>query len=210
MKLPLTLGSLAAVLAVGTAQADVFVFTENVNIPIGNPVGLAPVGDVSTIPTDDVISGLTVGLNVSGGYNGALTAYLEAPNGSTVSLFNRPGLTGGNPFGYGGSGLNVTFSDTASTKLQTTPETFGSAVTGNYQAIGSLSTVDGLNDNGLWTLYIADDVAGGGQPVLANWSLDLTVIPAPEPSQALAGVLVVGAALGLTAARRRFRTPRRN
>ena len=203
MKLALTLGSLSTVLATVAAQAEMIKFTENLAIPIGNPVGIYPAGVVSTIPANYRITDLTVGLEVSGGFNGGLVAYVEAPDGSTVSLLNRPGVTDGNPFGYCGSGLNVSIFDAATASLQTTPEAFGQVVTGNYQAIGSLASFNGLPGNGTWNLYIADDLVGGGQPMLDSWSLDITAVPTPEPSQLLAGAVLVGGALGVGLLRRR-------
>ncbi len=205
MKRALIIGSLAAVVGAGSARGAVILVTEteNLAIPVGNPVGINPAGIVTTVPINNYITSLTVGLNVSGGYNGNLSAYLEAPNGATVSLLNLPGVTGTSPFGYGGSGLSVSFSDAASSSLQTTPETPGAVVMGTYQAIGSLSTFKGLTGNGTWNLFIADDVAGGGQPVLSSWSLNMTVIPEATPVWGIA--LVLAAALGVEAMRCRAR-----
>jgi len=208
MKLTLTIGALAAVLALGTARGATILITEteNLDIPDGNPVGIDPAGVVSTIPAGNELTSLTVGLDVSGGYNGDLTAYLEAPNGATVMLLDRPGVTGNNPFGYGGSGLSVSFSDADTASLQTTPETPGAVVMGNYQAIGQLSTFNGLSGNGTWSLFIADNEVGGGQAVLDGWSLDMVVVPESRPGLGIA--LVLCGALGLEAVRWRIRSRR--
>ena len=125
------------------------------------------------------MGGLTVDLSVSGGYNGNLYAYLVAPNGTLVMLLNQPGATISNPFGYGGSGLNVTLSDTAAGSIQTTPETPGSVFSGTFQAAGTLGAVSGSAADGTWTLYFADVAAGGGQPILNGWSLNITAVPEP-------------------------------
>ena len=118
-------------------------------------------------------------LSISGGYNGNLYAYLVAPNGTMVLLLNQPGATIGNPFGYAGSGLNVTLSDTASGSIQTTPETAGSTFSGNYQAAGTLANFNGSVADGNWTLFFADETAGGGQAILNGWSLNITAVPEP-------------------------------
>jgi len=178
--LRLVMGSVVAVLGAGTALGN-YSFSVNQNIPDGNPVGLASVGTISGLADDGTIADVSVGLNISGGYNGDLYGYLEAPNGATVVLMNQPGVTGGNPFGYGGSGFDITLSDAGSATLQNTPETPGAVVTGTYQPVGSFSTLTGLNGDGNWTLFVADMSDGGGQAVLNNWSLD--VAPAPEPGQ---------------------------
>ena len=49
-------------------------------------------GSVSDIPVGSVVLELTVELNISGGYNGDLYAYLVAPNGTLVVLMNQPGV----------------------------------------------------------------------------------------------------------------------
>ena len=102
-----------------------------------------------------------------------------APNGTLVMLLNQPGATLSNPFGYAGSGLNVTLSDTAVGSIQTTPETPGSVFSGTYQAAGTLGAVSGSAADGTWTLYFADVAAGGGQPILNGWSLNITAVPEP-------------------------------
>ena len=129
-----------------------------------------------------------------------------ARQGATVMLLDRPGVTGNNPFGYGGSGLSVSFSDADTASLQTTPETPGAVVMGNYQAIGQLSTFNGLSGNGTWSLFIADNEVGGGQAVLDGWSLDMVVVPESRPGLGIA--LVLCGALGLEAVRWRIRSRR--
>lgn len=154
-------------------------FTPNATIPAGNPVGLTFVGTVSDFSAGSLVTGLTLELNVSGGYNGSFVISLQAPNGTSVSLLNQPGATGGNPFGYGGSGLNLTLSDAALNAIQSIPETPGAVVTGTYQAADSLATLYGSAANGNWTLYFADVNAGGGNPTLNSFSLDITAVPEP-------------------------------
>ena len=150
-------------------------------IPDGSPVGVSFTGTYDQAPLGATVSGLTVSLDISGGYNGNLYAYLVAPNGTMVLLLNQTGVSLGNPFGYAGSGFNVTLSDSATGSIQTTPETpgsvFGSGL--DYQAAGSLSGFNGLLADGTWTLFFADQTAGGGQAILNGWSLNITAVPEP-------------------------------
>jgi hypothetical protein len=111
-------------------------------------------------------------------------------------LLNQPGATISNPFGYGGSGLNITLSDTAAGSIQTTPETpvsvFGSGLA--YQAAGSLSRFNGSPADGTWTLFFADEVAGGGQATLNGWSLNITAVPEPvNMALVIFGAALIGA-----------------
>jgi hypothetical protein len=105
-------------------------------------------------------------------------------------LLNQPGVTGGNSFGYAGSGFDhLTLSDTASSSIQTTSEAAGVAFSGTYQAAGTLADINGSPANGTWTLYFADLANGGGQATLTGWSLDITAVP--EPVVPAMGIFVV-------------------
>jgi hypothetical protein len=50
-----------------------------------------------------------------------------------------------------------------------------------------LSVFNGMDPNGLWTLYVAD-VSSGGEGTLASWGLQLTLVPEP----ATGGLLWLG------------------
>src|SRR6267154_2409717 len=80
-------------------------------IPDGNLNGVS-----STIAVSGQISALAdvqVTLNISGGYNGDLYAYLSY-GGALVPLVNRIGMGTGNVFGSSGAGMSVTLSDSGS------------------------------------------------------------------------------------------------
>jgi hypothetical protein len=124
------------------------------------------------------ITGLTVGLNMSGGYNGDLYAYLVAPNGTLVVLLNQPGTS---VFGAPGSGFSNFYLNDAATdgNTQTANETAGVQFSGTYQAAGNLVDFNGGGANGTWTLYFADRSNGGGTSTLNGWSLDIEAVPEP-------------------------------
>jgi len=203
LNFPLIMACLALALGVSRARADYFVAV-NTDLPEGNLAGLTSSQTVSGLPGSGLISSLSVNLNITGGYNGDLYAYLEAPSGATVTLFNQPGVTDDDPFGYGGSGLNVTLTDNAAATLQSTPETDGTTVTGTYQPVVAFFTLNGQSGNGNWKLFVANVADGGGQSELDNWSLDFSPAPtaAPEPGQTTASALISLAILGILAKRR--------
>ncbi len=151
----------------------------NTAIPVGNPVGVAVSELVSDIPGGSTMGGLTVNLTVSGGYNGNLYAYLVAPDGTLVTLLNQPGVCGNNPFGYAGSGFNnLTLQDGGSGgSIDTATEVAGQPLTGTYSAAGTLANFNGSAADGTWTLFFADEVAGGNQPTLDGFSLGITAVP---------------------------------
>jgi subtilisin-like proprotein convertase family protein len=158
-------------------------------IPDGNPVGVASTINVTGLSS---ISTLSLTLNISGGNNGDLYAYLSY-NGNVVTLLNRPGVTGGDPLGFTDAGYNVTVAD-GNPSLNTA--TGGSPqVSGTYSATsGTLSGFTGSPD-GIWTLFIADLSGGDGSntSTLNSWYLDINGTTVPEP---VTGALIVFGMLG--------------
>ena len=150
----------------------------NTTIPDGSPVGVQFNGIVSDIPAGLTVGGLTVGMKISGGYNGDLYAYLVAPNGTLVVLMNQPGVSG-NGFGANGAGMNITLQDGPSDHGSIQNETGDSVLSGSYNPAGSLINFNGSVANGTWTLYFADLSNGGGTSTLNGWSLDITAVPEP-------------------------------
>jgi subtilisin-like proprotein convertase family protein len=180
MKSTTLIGMLATLLAAGVARATLTVEETfsgvNAAIPVGNPVGVAITETVSDISTGLTVGSLTVGLNISGGYNGNLFAYLVAPNGSVVTLMNMPGVSV-NGFGASGAGMNITLQDGTVANGDIQNETSSSVLSGTYNAAGSLSGFDGSAADGTWTLFFADLGSGGGTSELNSWSLDITAVP---------------------------------
>ena len=70
-----------------------------------------------------------VGLNIYGGYDGNLYAFLVAPNGT---LMNQPGV-GVDGFGAKSSEMFVTVSATGGTSIQSQRGGFATSLGGTYQ-----------------------------------------------------------------------------
>jgi subtilisin-like proprotein convertase family protein len=190
-------------------------------IPDGDLNGLADTRTVSGIT--ELISYVSVTLNISGGYNGDLYAYLTHGTGTAI-LLNRVGVGSaqGDAFGASGSGLSITLAagydnihftlgggisgtfapDGRAIDPLSVPSAFDSAAT-----TADLSTFNNLDANGSWTLFFADTVTGGGNPTLNSWSLDIT--PVPEPV-GVALVVFAAAVAGVQVGRRfwPWRAPR--
>ena len=167
----------------------------------------SPSGVSSTLlvsGADTSLTGLSVTLNISGGYNGDLDGYLLAPNGTLMMLLNRVGTgTGGaiqSAFGYSTGGFNnVTLDDAATGGNIHNVQNPGSLPTFSYTADGgSLASFNGVDPNGTWTLFFADQ-AGGNTSTLNGWSLDITAVP--EPVNVALGIFAVGV-VGFGVARR--------
>ena len=187
--------------SMGLAQGQTLVsqtFTNGLSIPEDNPGGLVAVGTFTDASPQFLIAGLTVQLNISGGYNGNLTAYLETPDNVMVELMSQPGVAI-NGFGASGPGMNITFTDAASQNIQN--ETSSLFLTGNYHAITDLATLGSLlspggRANGDWVLFLTDQTVGGGISTLNSWTLNInTVAPIPEPGSL--ALVLLGSVAGL-------------
>jgi subtilisin-like proprotein convertase family protein len=162
----------------------------------GNPVGQLFSGQFNHAASWDQVVSVSVGLNISGGYNGDLYAYLVAPNGTLMLLMNQPA-------NLSGSGMNLTLASGNSGDNLAVPNSgaIESASSGGYlgnslnQSASVYSPVDSLAfqtvyaaqnsgptgplANGTWNLFFADLTGGGGEATLNSWTLNLAVVPEP-------------------------------
>jgi hypothetical protein len=163
-------------------------------IPSGDPIGITQTMTLSG--QGAFIDDVTVSIQISGGNNGDLYGYLSY-DGQIVTLLNRPGVSGSNPLGFTGSGFNITLNDGAFNNINTTPETPGGLVTGAFNAPGGSlafeSAFDGLNPNGTWTLFLANE-GGGPSSELVSWSISINAVP--EPTNVALGIFGVCAVAG--------------
>jgi hypothetical protein len=159
-------------------------------IPDADPTGWWDARTVSGVP--GTIGSVVVSLNLSGGWNSDLygcLVHVDTANQTTSAiLLNRIGITGGNPFGNTGAGLNVTLATDTTTDYDKISYAASGEIMGTYNpdnASGSLVVFNGMTVNGTWELFIAD-MSGGNQSTVNSWSLDITTVPEP-----------VGIALGI-------------
>jgi subtilisin-like proprotein convertase family protein len=175
-----------------------------VSIPDGNPVGWNDQFTMSGIV--GTVADISVTLDINGGYNGDLYAYLVSPQGQMSVLLNRPGVTQDNPFGYGDAGLNITLDSAAINNIHNYGLNYnldaGGQVTGTWgadgrnidpQSIGSAFDAAPVNAslnifvgqsgyalNGTWTIFVEDTAVGGGSPTLNSFGLEIMTIPEPS------------------------------
>jgi subtilisin-like proprotein convertase family protein len=188
-------------------------------IPDNDPNGLQSSQNLASLPLP--IARVTVTLNVSGGVNGDLYAFLSHSSRMAV-LLNRVGRTGANALGYpdGGFGPDAalnsfTFSDLASDDVhyyRTAAHLLNAdgQLTGIWQPDGRgldpesagwvfetaprsnmLGIFNGMDPNGLWTLYVAD-LSPLGESTLVSWGLDITLVPEPASATLLGWALAGG------------------
>ena len=133
---------LLATLLVSVFPAHATLYTTNWNsgfanggvVPDNNFSGWSDTRTVGAIPAGTFTS-LSVDLNLSGGWNGDLYAYLVHSSGFTV-LLDRvgTGVSGVSAFGYGDAGMNVNLAATGTSIHQYGGNsTFSGAPTGTFQ-----------------------------------------------------------------------------
>jgi subtilisin-like proprotein convertase family protein len=170
-------------------------FNVSTAIPDNNDVGLISTQAVSATGITQ-IENVTVTINLTGGWDGDLYAYLVHDSGFSV-LLNRAGRSASNPDGSAASGMVITFADSAASDIHTAIPMSGGSVSGTYQPDARitdplavlntdprpamLSDFTGLDASGNWTLFIADQSAGE-QSTLQSWSMTITGVPEPGVS----------------------------
>jgi subtilisin-like proprotein convertase family protein len=179
-------------------------------------------------PTSSITS-VDVSFDISGGHNGDLYAYLSHGSGFTV-LLNRPGVgvtTGGSGAeGYANTGFLVTLNSGAAADVHfyqnfNPPYNGSGQLTGTWLPDGrsidpasaasafdaagtaNFGSFNGVNPNGTWTLFFADN-APGSISTVNGFSVDVTAV-VPEPVNVALGVFAAGS---LVAGLRRWRRTR--
>jgi hypothetical protein len=196
MKKTLLLATMLA--AVVGAQATLYTtnwnsgFVNGTVVPDNNFSGWSDTRSVSTMPAG-TFTGLTVDLQISGGWNGDLYAYLVHSTGFSV-LLDRvgAGVSGVGAFGYGDAGMNVNLAATGTSIHQYGGNsTFSAAPTGTWMTdntSGSLASFLSTSPNGTWSLFIAD-LSGGGVSTVQSWGLQMDIVAVPEVETWVAAAL---------------------
>jgi subtilisin-like proprotein convertase family protein len=159
---------------------------------------LAGVGySLNFAATGFTVGDITVTLNLSGGYNGDIYAYLS--HGSTLAVLLNPITGAASSSGFS----NVTLTEGTGSSINTVSGTAGQPLpTGNYTA-SSLVSFNTTDPNGAWTIFFAD-MSPGDTSTLNSFSIGITAVPEPvNVALAMFGILLGGVALAGSLWRRR-------
>ena len=189
---------LLVVTAMATVAANATLYTTNWNsgfanggvVPDNNLSGWSDTRTVAAIPAGTFTS-LSVNLNLAGGWNGDLYAYLVHSSGFSV-LLDRIGTGVSGPFGYGDAGMNVNLVATGSSiHSYGGVNTFSSTPTGTWMTdntSGSLGSFLSTSPNGTWSLFVAD-LSGGSMTTVQSWGLQMDIVAVPEVETWVAAAL---------------------
>jgi uncharacterized repeat protein (TIGR01451 family) len=148
---------------------------------IGPGTGL--VSSTITVPGNPVIADVDVIINLNHAVMQDIDAHLRSPAGNNNGLFTDIGAaaTGGQ------QQMDTVFDDeagippgyTAFRGLQYKPENNSTAGTASTSGAYRLSSFDGENAGGTWTLDLYDDTAGANGGTLNSWALRICEAPPP-------------------------------
>ena len=153
----LTVGDqLVALLPQTTSTATRTCSTPNLSIPDSDPTGTS---DSLLIGSGGTIQDLNVSISATHSWVGDLIFTLEhEETGTSVTLFDRPGVPD-TTFGCGGDNLNVTLDDEASLPVEDQCDSGAPTINGSFQPNSALSTFDGEDASGTWTLTVSDNAS---------------------------------------------------
>lgn len=169
--------------------ADIACATFNASdLPIAiSEQGMPQISSTIDISLSGVVTSVSItNLNIQHSYVGDLTVVLIAPDGTSITLFDRPGYPGSS-FGCGGTNISINLSDLYSNTSDDLENSCGGgayAISGDYQSIDPFSNLVGLVASGSWTLQVSD-AAGFDGGSLDSWSLNICTA-APNEATLLA------------------------
>ncbi|MCF8247533.1 MAG: proprotein convertase P-domain-containing protein [Saprospiraceae bacterium] len=162
----------------GTIGCQTFTAT---GLPLTIPLVATSVTKTLNVPANLSINSVQANMNIAHTYVGDLDVELTSPQGTTLQIFDRPGVPASS-FGCTGDNIVANFADSfansamvfENTCLGTTP-----TISGNYQPIDPFAGFSSENSMGNWILKITDSYDDDGG-ALNNWSLDICgLVPSP-------------------------------
>ena len=115
---------------------------------------------------------------ISSPWIGDLGATLTSPQGTSVQLFDGPGIPA-SQYGCSGDDIDVSFDDAAvlsSTDFENMCNN-APAISGTFQPMAVLSAFNGENVVGNWTLTILDSYTASDDGTLDGWGLNICLTP---------------------------------
>lgn len=179
-------GPFSPTYAFQTLGANCSIF-EPTDVPLTiTDAGPSTVTSTIAVPGNQMLEKAEVLVSIAHTWLGDLNARLTAPNGTTFTLFDRPGVPA-DPVGCGGENIVAIFNDDAALTAADLENTcnFSAqiAILGEYRPVQSLRPLKGQVGGGNWRLAVRDfETDDGG--ALVDWALGLC-FSKPTPAGAL-------------------------
>ncbi|MBD3636616.1 MAG: proprotein convertase P-domain-containing protein, partial [Crocinitomicaceae bacterium] len=170
-----------------SAWSTTFEFTTNscntyVSTDVGQTTNVASFTSVINVTDVGTLSDVNLTLlDISHPWVGDLGATLTSPTGTTVQLFDGPGIPA-SQYGCNGDDINVSFDDAATataTDFENTCDAAVPTISGPFQSMDPMANFNGESITGTWTLTIFDSYTAGDDGTLNAWSLELCTTPPP-------------------------------
>ncbi len=164
---------ICGVAILGASPASAMFCSTDADIAIPDGTGSATPGAPASIsivvpPTfDGTVTDLNFDLNINHTWVGDLIVTLTSPDGTLVTLFDRPGVPA-STFGCGGNNLAVTLDDDAATQVEAQCAGADPTISGTHQPNGSLSDFNGDVYAGTWTLSVTDNAGFDTGTIIAG------------------------------------------
>lgn len=162
------IGASAAVLSVGIATATEAATFSSTDTPLGIIDG-GTINSTIDVSGLDSINDVNIAIDLSHGWFGDLDVFLESPTGTIVELFTdilEVNVASG----------TYTLDDEAATNI-----TASGATPGTYTPeTDTLSSFDGEDPNGIWTLIVTDDDPIEDNGTLNGWELIIEAAPTSQ------------------------------
>jgi subtilisin-like proprotein convertase family protein len=143
----------------GVALAGEVCVSPLVSIPDNNAAGI-DIPIVVVAGANEQVDAVTLSIEIDHPWVGDLVISLVSPDGTTLTLLDRPGIPSNGfpgPFGCGGRDLDAVFSDDASQAAEDVCSYSAQPViVGSVVPIQSLANFAGEAAGGVWTLRVSD------------------------------------------------------
>lgn len=164
--------------------SSVFSFTTSSCSTIAStdvPVTVSAASQTSTITVANsgtITDVNLLNLNLPHAWTGDVSATLTSPQGTTIQLFDGPGIPA-STYGCSGDNIEASFDD-AATLTSADFENMcndAPAQSGIFQPIDALSAFNGENMAGTWTLTVLDSYTAGDDGSIDAWELEICTAP---------------------------------
>ncbi len=143
-------------------------------LPLTIPLVATSVTKTLNVPANLSISSVQTSMNIDHSYVGDLSAELTSPQGTTLQIFDRPGVPASS-FGCEGDDITANFADSYTNSAMVFENTCSGAtptISGNFKPMAPFVGFNSQSSQGSWSLKITDSYDDDGGALL-NWSLDI-------------------------------------